>query len=377
MIYPVSVAVGFVYKKIIKPVLFRFKPDTVHDRMVASSFWLSRRHMLLKFIHLLLSYDSPRLRQKLHGITFPNVVGLTAGLDKNAEMPAVCAAVGFGMVEVGTMTIQPCDGNPRPWFHRLKKTKSLAVYAGLANHGIEANLKRLHTYDPKLWKRLVLNVSVGKTNCPENADDRLGIADNVRGVQRVLSEGLAQMVTVNISCPNTFGGEPFTDPKRLNMLMKEIAKLQPNVPFSVKLPIDKPWNEFEQLLKILRAYPFVKFVTIGNLAKDKDKIAFKDELPAGLKGKFSGKPTWELSNNLIARTYEHYGHRFTIIGVGGVFSPQDAYYKIELGASLVELATGMIFEGPQLIGQINRYIDNKLTSNGQTLQQLIGSKAGR
>jgi dihydroorotate dehydrogenase (fumarate) len=326
---------------------------------------------------MLLGYESPRLTQTLHGITFHNVVGLTAGLDKNAEMPAVCGAVGFGMVEVGTMTIQPSSGNPRPWFYRLKKTKSLAVYAGLANHGIEENLSRLGQYKPDLWKQLVLNISIGKTNCPDNADDRRGIADNVQGIERVLHEVIAQMITINISCPNTFGGEPFTDPKRLKLLMGAVSKLRPAIPFSVKLPIDKPWEEFEQLLKVLSQYPFVKFVTIGNLAKDKDKIDFKDVVPPDLKGKFSGKPTWELSNNLIARTYEHYGQRFTIIGVGGVFSPHDAYHKIELGASLLELATGMVFEGPQLIGQINRYIDNRLTSNGQTLQQLIGSKAGR
>ena len=366
---------GFGYKRIIKPILFKYKPDKVHDLMVSRAYKLSRHRRLLKLANKSLAYKSPRLVQTYHGVTFPNVVGLTAGLDKNAEMPAVCEAVGFGMIEVGTMTIKSCDGNPKPWFYRLKKTKSLAVYAGLANQGIEKNLTRLHTYDKKLWDRIVLNISVGKTNIPENADDSLGIKDYVAGVKRVLEDGIAEMITINISCPNTFGGEPFTDEVRLKKLMDEVAKLKPKAPFSVKLPIDKPWDDFSKLLEVLKNYEFVKFVTIGNLAKDRSKIDFKDILPDGLKGNFSGKPTWELSNNLIKHTYSEYKDRFTIIGVGSVFSPEDALTKITYGASLVQLATGLIFEGPQLIGQINKHIDKTLKKQSVTLSELIGSKA--
>ncbi len=374
MITIASHTTGFLYKRIAKPIMFRMKPDYVHDHMVAFSFRMSKLPWLLAPIRGLLRYDSPLLAQTIHGITFPNVVGLTAGLDKNAQMPAMSEAMGFGMIEVGTMTIDPCDGNPRPWFYRLKKTKSLVVYAGLANKGIEDNLKRIHGYG-NLWQKLVLNVSVGKTNNKKNADDAKGIDDNVRGVKRVLDEGIAQMITINISCPNTYGGEPFTDAKRLKRLMDEVAKLSPDIPIAIKLPIDKPWEEFKTLLDVLKQYKFVKFLTIGNLAKDRSKIAFKDPLPDGLKGNFSGKPTWDLSNNLIRQTYLQYGKRFTIIGVGSIFTPEDALTKITLGASLVELATGLIFEGPQLIGQINKRIDQELKDKQVTLQSLIGSAA--
>jgi dihydroorotate dehydrogenase len=120
----------------------------------------------------------------------------------------------------------------------------------------------------------------------------------------------------------------------------------------------------------------VKFVTIGNLAKDRSKIKFKDPLPENLKGNFSGKPTWDLSNNLIKHTYMHYRKRFVIIGVGSVFTPEDAVKKIALGASLVQLATGLIFEGPQVVGQINKYVDGVLAERGIGISELIGSEIG-
>lgn len=341
--------------------------------MVSAAWWHARHPILMPLTRAMLKYDSPRLQQTLHGITFPNVVGLSAGLDKNAQMPVVSEAVGFSMIEVGTMTIEPSEGNPHPWFYRLKNTKSVVVHAGLANQGIEQNLRRIQSYKPKIWKHLVLNVSVGKTNTPQTASDEASIADYIAGVERVLNERVVQMITINISCPNTYGGEPFTDAPRLAKLMDSVAALQPIVPFAIKMPIDKTWPEFKELLDVLQHYTFVKFVTVGNLAKDRTNINFKDPLPADIKGNFSGKPTWELSNNLIRQTYTHYGDRFTIIGVGGIFTPEDAYAKITLGASLVQVATGLIFEGPQLVGQINKYIDQQLINTGKIMQEVIGS----
>lgn len=372
MVSPASSLIGVVYKKILKPQLFKRPPDEVHDRMVTAAWWHARHPFIMPLVRVLLSYRSPRLQQVLHGITFNNVVGLSAGLDKNAQMPVVCEAVGFGMIEVGTMTAEPCSGNPRPWFQRLKNTQSIAVHAGLANQGVTKNLQRLGTYKPRLWQNLVLNVSVGKTNNQTTATDEEAIADYCIGINRVLDAQLAKMITINISCPNTYGGEPFTDASRLAQLLNAVAALQPTIPVAIKMPIDKSWEEFKSLLDVLERYDFIKFVTIGNLAKNRSAINFKDPVTDSLKGNFSGKPTWELSNELIRQTYRHFHDRFTIIGVGGIFTPAEAYTKITLGASLVQIATGLVFEGPQLAGQINQYIDRQLAKNNKSLQDIIG-----
>ena len=140
------------------------------------------------------------------------------------------------------------------------------------------------------------------------------------------------------------------------------------------MPIDKPWPEFKKLLDIILKHT-VAGVTIGNLAKDRANPYIQDPLPDSLKGNMSGKPTWELSNNLISKTYGYCGQKLIIIGVGGVFSAADAYEKIARGATLVELITGMIFEGPGLIGEINKGLTEILESNGlSSISEAIGTR---
>jgi len=141
------------------------------------------------------------------------------------------------------------------------------------------------------------------------------------------------------------------------------------------MPSDLDWPQFNKLLQEIIKHR-IAGVTISNLAKDRSKLKLKDELPATVKGNLSGKPTWEISNHLIKETFLNYGDKLTIIGVGGVFSPEDAYTKIKLGASLVELITGMIFGGPQLIGQINLGIVKLLKKDGyRHISEAIGVDA--
>jgi dihydroorotate dehydrogenase (fumarate) len=141
------------------------------------------------------------------------------------------------------------------------------------------------------------------------------------------------------------------------------------------MPISLEWDTFKKLLAVANEHQ-VAGITIGNLAKDRSRIKVLDPLPENIEGGLSGKPTWELSNNLIQKTYQTYHERFIIIGVGGIFSAEDAYMKIKLGASLVELITGMIFEGPQLIGQINQGLVRLLEKDGyKTIREAIGVDA--
>jgi len=358
----VSAVTGIMYKRMIKPVLFRFSPDTVHERMIGSGARLQRHHSIRLLLAKTLRYDNPvRLQQTLHGIAFPTPVGLSAGLDKNVELAPLMYAVGFGFMEGGSITFRPCAGNPRPWFYRLPKSKSLVVHAGLANHGASAIIDRLRTEARSLPVDFPLNISVAKTNSPEAVSDADAIDDYIGSLSLLKGAGIGAMYTLNISCPNTYGGEPFTTPAKLDKLLAEVDTLKLKKPVFIKMPIDLTWDKFCHLLKIAAQHD-VAGVTIGNLTKRRKSL--RDHLAQSIKGHLSGRPTREQSTYLIDQTYRKFGDRFTIIGVGGVFSAEDAYEKIIHGASLVELVTGVIFEGPQLIGQINRDLTKLLRRDG-------------
>ncbi len=352
------------YKKIIKPALFRQKPDDVHERLLRSGTKLQRLWIVRTLARSMWAYDNQvKLSQEVLGITFKNPVGLSAGFDKNFELPHILKAIGFGFMEGGSLTNDPCDGNTRPWFYRLPKTRSLVVNAGLANQGAAVILNRINTYDPAVFTGFPLNISVAKTNSQAAASEADAVADYIASLQKIKHADVGDMITLNISCPNTFGGEPFTTPSRLEHLLREVDRLNLAQPVFIKMPIDIGWARFNELLAVANRHN-VAGVTIGNLAKDRTKAKLADPLPDSVKGNLSGKPTWELSNELIRRTYINYQKRFVIIGVGGVFSAEDAYTKIKLGATLIELITGMIFEGPQLIGQTNKGLVKLLKQDG-------------
>ncbi|HNQ17358.1 MAG TPA: quinone-dependent dihydroorotate dehydrogenase, partial [Candidatus Woesebacteria bacterium] len=169
---------------------------------------------------------------------------------------------------------------------------------------------------------------------------------------------------LNISCPNTFGGEPYTTCPRLESLMDAIDKIKLSKPLYVKMPIDQSEAETKELLSVLNKHN-VQGVIFGNLTKDRSNplVTEADRLEwKKLKGNLSGKPTWERSNSLISLTKKHYKNRFTIVGTGGIFTAEDAQHKLDLGADLLQLITGMIFGGPQTVGTINLGLALKISS---------------
>ncbi|PID32053.1 dihydroorotate dehydrogenase (quinone) [Candidatus Saccharibacteria bacterium] len=378
MIRFISNASGVAYRNVAKPILFRFSPDSVHDFMVRSVGIAQKCRVLRWFVRKAWAYENRAvLGQTLGGIHYANPVGLSAGFDKNSELLPILYALGFGQTEVGSITSLPCSGNPRPWFYRLPKTKSLVVHAGLANNGAEEICTRLARRVPAMKRRSVLNISIAKTNCSATATEASGIQDYVDGLQSVLQASIADTVTLNISCPNAYGGEPFTKPDSLEKLLAAVDALRADLPIYLKMPIDLPWESFSELLAVADKHN-VNGLTIGNLTKDRSNIDLKDELPEDVPGGISGKTNVQRSNELIRRTRQAYPDRFIIVGVGGVSSGQDAYQKIRLGADMVELVTGMIFEGPQVIGQINQDLARLLQRDGYTnIGQAVGADCQR
>lgn len=350
--------IGFLYRNFFKKFIFLIDAEKIHDMIIVWGKFLAGHPITRKMTSAVFGYENKILEQEIMGIRFKNPVGLAAGFDKNAELTQLMGPVGFGFEEVGSITGESCAGNPKPRLWRLIKSKAIIVWYGLKNDGAEIISKRL----AGLKSDIPVGISVAKTNSPVTVDPIAGAADYLKAFKIFAEAGIGDYFTVNISCPNAFGGEPFTDPQELSMLLSELDEVETDKPVFVKLPPDLSDKQTDAILEICENHRVHGFV-ISNLTKkpellDIDKKEFAKINPG--KGGISGKAIEELSNKLIEHVYRKTrgvrtsdGKDFIIIGVGGIFSAKDAYKKIRRGASLVQLITGMIFEGPQLIGQIN------------------------
>ena len=240
----------FGYKHIIKPnFVFNHRPDEAHDQMIEFCHVVKNVPPLLLAEQLMLDYTDPILETNVMGVDFTNPFGLSAGLDKNCDMPVVLDHAGFGFETVGSTTSRPCPGNAKPWFHRLPEYDSMMVHVGLANIGSDKVIERAE----KAWtqaRQMQLSVSIARTNDDQCGDLDEGIEDYCISMRR--AAGRTAMVEVNVSCPNTHVGEPFTaTPEALDRLFTALDKIDRPQPTLVKMPLNKPWGEYKELLDVL------------------------------------------------------------------------------------------------------------------------------
>lgn len=363
--------IEFLYKHLAKPIFFRFDPEKVHDGMMILARILGSNPVTRQLTSLFFNYSHKNLEQEILGIKFKNPIGLAAGFDKNAVITKILPAVGFGYEEVGSITGEPCVGNPKPRLWRLKESGGLVVYYGLKNDGCEKIAKRLEN---KKFQ-IPVGVSIAKTNCKQTASKEEGIKDYVKAFKTLKEIG--DYMTINISCPNAFGGQPFTKAEDLDELLTAIEKVPFEKPIFLKLAPDLSTKEIDDIISVCDRHKVDGFICT-NLTKDRTNEDIKKHLKdadIGTVGGISGKPIRELSTKLIAHIYEKTQGKYVIIGCGGVFSAEDAYEKIQAGASLIQMITGMIFEGPQLIGDINRGLVKLLKRDGyENISEAVGSK---
>ncbi|MFH1621227.1 MAG: quinone-dependent dihydroorotate dehydrogenase [Patescibacteria group bacterium] len=355
------------YVKILKPVLFRFDPENMHDFFCSVGLFLGRYGFTRRLTSIFFEYRHPMLEQTVLGMKFSNPIGLAAGFDKNASLTGIMPDVGFGFEEVGSITGESCDGNPKPRLWRLPKSKSLLVYYGLKNDGCESIAARLKN----LKFRFPIGTSIAKTNSQSTVDMQAGIADYVKSFKAFVSIG--DYFTINVSCPNAYGGEPYSSPERLDLLLSATDQIETKKPIFLKISADTPPEDLERLVEVTDRHRVQGFI-ISNLAKNRDNhLLDRDEIRGLDNGGISGKPVENLANELISRVYQMTRGRYVIMGCGGVFTAEDAYKKIRNGASLVQLITGMIYEGPQMIGQINRGLAELLKRDGfKNISEAVG-----
>ncbi|PJE77052.1 quinone-dependent dihydroorotate dehydrogenase [Candidatus Uhrbacteria bacterium CG10_big_fil_rev_8_21_14_0_10_48_16] len=356
------------YQHVLKPFFFRCDPEWTHDQVCEVGERFGRSRLARGMAQKLCAFQDDSLHQEILGIHFSNPIGLTEGFDKNARLTQILPSIGFGYEIVGSVTAQACKGNAKPRLWRLPKSKGLVVYYGLMNDGGEAIRSRLST---KTFA-MPIGISIAKTNCPGTVETQSGIEDYVQGFTTMRDTG--DFFVINISCPNAFGGEPFSDPKRLEALLSRLDGIETSKPIFIKSAVDLTIEELDALIAVMDRHR-VHGIILSNLTKQYGRREIvQDEIQPHMKGGISGRPTYEASNTLIAHTYLEAGDRYVIIGVGGVFTAEDAYEKIRQGASLVQLATGMIFEGPQLIGELNRGLAQLLHRDGfNSISEVVGS----
>ncbi len=362
------------YKSLIKPILFKFHPDDVHDFVVNFGEILGKSRLTRFILDKLYGYKNPILEQEVFGIKFENPVGNAGGFDKNAKLIQTLPSCGFGFVEVGSITARAYGGNKKPWNVRLPKDNSLIVNYGLKNDGVEVLKPKIETVKSKNYKHSPIIINIAKTN-DMSIKGNESIVDYVYSFQKL--QELADIVNINISCPNTGDGVLFCEsPELLEKLMIALSKVKISKPIVFKLKPDINDETLYKICDLAEKYDFIKGFIISNLTAHRERLTVtKVEDVAQFKGGISGKPLKELSDQMIAKVYRYTKGKFAIIGVGGIFTAKDAYDKITLGARLVEIATGLIYGGPATVKNINKGLVELIEKDGFTnISEAVGSR---
>jgi dihydroorotate dehydrogenase len=339
------------------PLLRRLPPETAHR--------LTLRALRLGIVPRRPRPDPPSLTITLWGRSFPNPVGLAAGFDKNAEVPHEMLRFGFGFVEIGTVTPRPQAGNPRPRLFRLREDEALINRLGFNNEGLAAAAERLHATE----RGGIIGANIGKNR--DTADD---IADYVQGVTALAP--LADYLVVNVSSPNTPGLRELQRKSAVTLLIERLMAARGSVkpdnppPLLLKIAPDlSPRDRFD-LAEAALATGIDGLVVANTTVARPSLRSDNAHEPGGL----SGKPLFAPSTALLAEMYRLTRGKLPIIGVGGIASGADAYEKIRAGASLVQLYSALVYQGPGLVPRIKRELAQLLARDGfLTLAEAVGS----
>ena len=337
------------YKSIIRPILFRFDPERVHHFTFGSISFLNKIPGVSALIRSMYQLNNPKLEREVFGLKFKNPVGLAAGLDTDAKIYNELDNFGFGFIEIGTITPKPQIGNPKKRLFRLKEDAGIINRMGFNNSGVEVAVQRL-----KKNKGVLIGGNIGKNKDTPN--------ENAVEDYKICFHALYDYVdyfVVNVSSPNTPNLRELQDKEPLTQLLRTLQTLnqQKNQPKPILLKI-APDLTNEQLLDIIDIVSETKIagVIATNTTISRDGLQSENKKETG---GLSGQPLKHRSTEVIRFLHEKSHGAFPIIGVGGIHSAEDAMEKLNAGASLVQIYTGFIYEGPKLIKAINKALLKK------------------
>ncbi|MDA9812029.1 quinone-dependent dihydroorotate dehydrogenase [Flavobacteriaceae bacterium] len=334
------------YKSFIKPVLFLFDPEWVHHTVFATLKAVNRIPGMGSLIRTFYQVKDKRLERKLFGLTFPNPVGLAAGFDKDAKLFQELFNFGFGFIEIGTLTPKPQLGNPKKRLFRLPGDQGLINRMGFNNEGVEVAVDRL-----KKNKNVLIGGNIGKNKVTPNEE---AVSDYVYCFEALFP--YVDYFVVNVSSPNTPNLRALQDKEPLTHLLQTLKTLnlkKPDPkPILLKIAPDLTDEQLMDIIDIITSVN-IEGVIATNTTLSREGLLSQQKTEMG---GLSGKPVADRSTEVIRFLSEKSNKAFPIIGVGGIHSPQDAIDKLEAGASLVQLYTGFIYEGPAVIKKINKAI---------------------
>ena len=344
---------------LLKPLLFQFDPEKVHYFVTRNLKRFNRFPGGAALSRALWDTRDPRLEKEVFGLKFINPVGLAAGFDKNGEVISEMANLGFGFIEVGTVTPLPQPGNPKPRMFRSVADKAIINRMGFNNLGVDVVAERIAAYRrnaSKKQKGLIIGGNIGKNKVTPNED---AVSDYIKCFDRLFD--VVDYFVVNVSSPNTPGLRELQEKEPLmhllNALQQRNNKNGVSRPILLKIAPDLTNEQLDDIVEIVQQSK-IAGVIATNTTIDKQSLSnkkLKDEA-----GGLSGVPLTKRSTEVIRYLAEKSNHSFPIIGVGGIHSAEDALEKLQAGASLIQLYTGFIYEGPGLIKRINKRILSKL-----------------
>ncbi|HWP58915.1 MAG TPA: quinone-dependent dihydroorotate dehydrogenase [Candidatus Acidoferrales bacterium] len=362
-----------IYKTLLRPILFLKDPEEAHEQTLTL---LARVSFAARLLERFFRVTDERLTTRLGPLEFPNPVGLAAGLDKNATALPMWEGFGFGFIEIGAVTALPQPGNPKPRLYRLPKDLALINRLGFNNEGAEAISAKLGALkQAKRLPKIPLGINIGRSKI---VDTENAAEDYIFTFEKLYP--FADYFTLNVSSPNTPHLRDLQQRSHLERLLAniqtrnaELARQVGQEPKSVYLKIapDMELSQLEQIIEVVLAQNLSGIAATNATAFMREKLSTPTNEPGGL----SGKPLRERATAFIRHIYRSTRGKLSIIGVGGIFTAEDAYEKITAGASAVQILTGFVYEGPAAVKRINQGLLRLLERDGfNAVGEAVGSR---
>ena len=372
-----------IYQSSIRPILFaglNADPEWLHRQTIRSLAWLAQTnprqpaHWLQHQLEQSCCFTDQRLEQSLWGLSFKNPIGLAAGFDKDGEAAGIWGSLGFGLAELGTVTLKAQPGNPRPRLFRLPLDQAALNRMGFNNQGAAQMAERLQRTWQHRPRTIPVGINLGKskvTPLEEAAADYLGSFRQLKA--------LGDYFVVNVSSPNTPGLRSLQATEQLKPILHALQQEnQGEKPLLVKIAPDLEWDEIEAVIELAQACQLAGIIATNTTIR-RDRLKTQVIQATGKPvteeaGGISGAPVRQRSTEIIHFIWQHTQGQLPIIGVGGVFTADDAWDKITAGASLVQVYTGWVYEGPWMVRRILEGLAQRLESQGySTLTKAVGS----